>query len=136
MSDYPAVLQTVLDGEDIRTLAEFYRHLLGLVYRPGDEVPPGGEDDAQWLVLTYPEGTRCLAFQQAAQVTPTTWPDPAVPMQLHLDVTVADRDALERHYARAVKLGARLLLDRSADEEEPVYVLADPAGHPFCLFVA
>ncbi|QQS01133.1 MAG: VOC family protein [Austwickia sp.] len=135
MRDYPDLLHTVIDGEDIRTLAEFYRHLLGLVYRPGDEVPAGGEDDADWLVLTDPDGTRCLAFQQTAQVTPTTWPDPTVPMQLHLDFTVADREALERHYAHAVRLGARLLLDRTDDAEEPLYVLADPAGHPFCLFV-
>lgn len=56
-------------------------------------------------------------------------------MQLHLDITVADRDALERHRAHAVRLGARLLLDRTDDAEEPLYVLADPAGHPFCLFV-
>jgi len=135
MTDYPRLLHTVLDGEDIRTLAEFYRHLLGLVYRPGDELPAGGPDDADWLVLRAPDGTNVLAFQQTTQVTPTTWPDPEVPMQLHLDFTVADREALERHAAHAVQLGARLLLDRSDDPEEPLYVLADPAGHPFCLFV-
>ena len=28
-----------------------------------------------------------------------------------------------------------LLHDRSADPGEPSYVLADPAGHPFCLLV-
>ena len=32
--------------------------------------------------------------------------------------------------------GAALLLDRSADPEEPLRVYADPAGHPFCIFVA
>ncbi|MGW0888897.1 VOC family protein, partial [Micrococcus luteus] len=25
--------------------------------------------------------------------------------------------------------------DRSDDEDEPLYVFADPAGHPFCVFV-
>jgi hypothetical protein len=33
-------------------------------------------------------------------------------------------------------LGARLLRDRFDDPDEPLYVYADPAGHPFCLFVA
>jgi len=28
-----------------------------------------------------------------------------------------------------------VLYDRSQDESEPLYVLADPAGHPFCLLV-
>ena len=32
-------------------------------------------------------------------------------------------------------LGGRLVLDRSDDEDEPLYVFADPAGHPFCVFV-
>jgi hypothetical protein len=35
-----------------------------------------------------------------------------------------------------VALGARLLHDRSDDPEEPLRVYADPAGHPFCIFVA
>lgn len=30
---------------------------------------------------------------------------------------------------------ARLLLDRADDVEEPLRVYADPAGHPFCIFV-
>ena len=57
-------------------------------------------------------------------------------MQLHLDLTVPDLDALARHRARAESLGARLLLDRTDDPDEPLVVLADPSGHPFCLFVA
>ena len=36
--------QTVLDTTDARGLAEFYRQLLGLEYRPGDEPPAAGED--------------------------------------------------------------------------------------------
>jgi hypothetical protein len=32
----------VLDCVDARELAEFYRLLLGLRYRPGDEPPPAG----------------------------------------------------------------------------------------------
>ena len=46
----PQLLQTVLDCTDPRLLAEFYRRLLGLEYRPGDE-PSGEVPDADWLVL-------------------------------------------------------------------------------------
>lgn len=54
-------------------------------------------------------------------------------MQAHMDFRVESREGLERHRARAEELGARLLHDRTTDEGEPLYVLADPAGHPFCL---
>lgn len=42
---FPNLLQVVLDTTDARALAEFYRRLLGLWYRPGDEPPPPGEPD-------------------------------------------------------------------------------------------
>ena len=54
-------------------------------------------------------------------------------MQLHLDFSVGSRAELDRQKNRAVELGATLLLDRSADPDEALYVLADPAGHPSCL---
>lgn len=133
---FPHLLHTVLDTTDVRGLAEFYRQLLGLHYRPGDEAPADGPDDADWLVLVDESGARRLAFQQVEQLTPTTWPADDVPMQLHLDLTVSDRTELERHRERAESLGARLLLDRTDDPDEPLYVLADLSGHPFCLFVA
>jgi hypothetical protein len=55
---------------------------------------------------------------------------------LHLDLTVGSVADLERQHSRAVALGAEVLQDRSADPDEPLYVLRDPAGHPFCVFVA
>jgi catechol-2,3-dioxygenase len=135
MSDYPRLLHTVLDTTDVRGLAEFYRELLGLRYRAGDEAPTGASEVADWLVLVADDDTRVLAFQQVERLEPTTWPSDDVPMQLHLDFTVRDRPTLERHRDHALELGARLVADRSDDEHEPLYVLADPAGHPFCLFV-
>ena len=39
---------------------------------------------------------------------------------------------MQTHHAQAVEM-AFLVRDRTDDEEEPLYVLADPAGHPFCL---
>ena len=43
---------------------------------------------------------------------------------------------LDAQHERALALGARLLRDRSNDPDEPLRVYADPAGHPFCIFVA
>ncbi|MGY4858256.1 VOC family protein [Cryobacterium sp. AP23] len=135
MADFPQLLHTVLDTTDVRGLAEFYRQLLGLRYRPGDDPLPGGSADADWLVLTDAQGDRKLAFQRVTVLKRTTWPAPDVPMQMHLDFTVPDRDALELQHARALELGAELLFDRTDDSDEPLYVYADPAGHPFCIFV-
>ncbi|WP_159798746.1 VOC family protein [Puerhibacterium puerhi] len=131
----PTIRQVVLDTTDARGLAEFYRRLFGLSYRAGDEPPAdGAPDDADWLVLRNP-GAVQLAFQQVERLAAPTWPDGEVPQQLHLDCTVADVAALDAQTERALSLGARLLRDRSDDPQEPLRVLADPAGHPFCLFV-
>jgi len=135
---YPRLMHTALDTEDARALAEFYRMLLGLHYRPGDEPPTGGaEDDADWLVLLDADGVRRLAVQQVDGPLPrSTWPSHEVPMQLHVDYAVPTIADLERHRDRALSLGAQVLLDRTDDDGEPLVVLADPAGHPFCLLVA
>ena len=136
MTEFPRILHTVLDSTDVRRLAEFYRQLLGLRYRDGDEPPADGRpDDLQWLVLVDDDGARRLAFQEVERLERTTWPRHDVPMQLHLDLTVGSRAELERHRGHAEALGAALLLDRTEDPDEPLYVLADPSGHPFCLFV-
>ena len=135
---FPTIRQTVLDTTDPRGLAEFYRQLFGLVYRPGDEVPPAGQPDENgqdWLVLRTPGGRPALAFQKVDELTPTTWPEPGVPQQLHLDTTVRTIEDFARAHERALGLGARVLFDRSDDEEEQLRVYADPAGHPFCIFV-
>ncbi len=136
MSGYPVLIHTAIDARDSRALAEFYRQLLGLRYREGEEPPTDGSpDDASWLVLLDDEGNRVVTVQEKQDTTPPTWPSEQVPMQMHMDFMVPSVDDLERHRERAVALGARLLHDRSDDEGEPLYVLADPAGHPFCLLV-
>nr|WP_294694289.1 VOC family protein [uncultured Friedmanniella sp.] len=135
---FPHLRQVVLDTEDARALAEFYRRLFGLRYRPGDEPPPPGQPDERgrdWLVLRNGSGVG-LAFQQVANLPRATWPDGPHPQMLHLDTTVEDAGELARQRDRAVELGATVLLDRSDDADEPLYVFADPAGHPFCIFVA
>jgi catechol 2,3-dioxygenase-like lactoylglutathione lyase family enzyme len=136
MAEYPRLLHTAIDTTEPRALAEFYRELLGLRYRQGDEPPAdGGVDDADWLVLVDANGDRRLAFQQVERLERTTWPEHDVPMQMHLDLMVSSRSELERNRERAEALGAQLLLDRSDDPSEALYVLADPSGHPFCILV-
>ncbi|MCZ7424680.1 VOC family protein [Micromonospora sp. WMMA1949] len=141
MTDGPGLrlCQVVLDCTDARALAEFYRVLLGLVYRSGDEPPAAGEPDVRgrdWLVLRTAEGVPQLAFQQVDRLPEATWPEGEVPQQLHLDLTVPSVAELERQHERVLALGGRLLRDRSDDPDEPLRVYADPAGHPFCVFVA
>jgi catechol 2,3-dioxygenase-like lactoylglutathione lyase family enzyme len=137
MAQYPRMLHTVIDTTRPRELAEFYRELLGLQYRPGDEPPADdASDDADWLVLVDADEVRKLAFQQVEHLARTTWPEHDVPMQMHLDLTVPGTAELQRQRERAEALGAELLLDRTDDPEEPLYVFADLSGHPFCIFVA
>jgi hypothetical protein len=136
---FPRLQQVVLDGTDVRALAEFYRRLLGWRYRPGDEPPAPGEPDPagqDWLVLRDAADGVQVAFQQVAAQPEATWPEGPVPQQLHLDLTVPTTDELDLQHRRALDLGARLLADLADDPHEPLRVYADPAGHPFCIFVA
>jgi hypothetical protein len=136
---HPRLRQVVLDTTDARTLAEFYRRLLGMSYRPGDEPPAAGQPDPRgrdWLVLRSGDGGAGLAFQQVDVLPAVTWPNGPIPQQLHLDMSVPDSAELSRQHDRATTLGARLLLDRFDDPDEPLRVYADPAGHPFCIFVS
>ena len=136
MATYPVLMHTVLDATDVRALAEFYREFLGLRYRPGDEPPTDGStDDEDWLVLVDAAGNRRLAFQTVPTLARPTWPSHEVAKQMHLDLRVPTVDELRRHRQRAEQLGATLLFDRTDESEEPLYVLADPAGHPFCILV-
>ena len=103
----------VLDCPDPEALAAFYSGLLGLpiTYRSDD-----------WVVVAADETSSGLAFQLAPGHRPPSWPDPAVPQQVHLDIMVEDVTASG---PGVVALGAVKL------DGEDVY--ADPAGHPFCL---
>jgi catechol 2,3-dioxygenase-like lactoylglutathione lyase family enzyme len=138
-SGHPRLVSTVLDTTDARRLAEFYRELLGYEYRAGDEPPAAGEPDpagSDWLVLVEPGTRRRLAFQQVDRLAESTWPRADVPQQLHLDLSVPTADELVEQRDRVVALGGRVVHDRFDDPREPLYVFADPAGHPFCIFVA
>jgi catechol 2,3-dioxygenase-like lactoylglutathione lyase family enzyme len=103
----------VLDCPDPAALAAFYSQLLGLpITNQGDD----------WVVVAANDTSSGLAFQLARDHRSPTWPDLAVPQQVHLDVMVEDVAAAE---PLVLALGAKRL------DGENVY--ADPAGHPFCL---
>jgi catechol 2,3-dioxygenase-like lactoylglutathione lyase family enzyme len=103
----------VLDAADVDAEASFWSALLGqpVTYRSDD-----------FVVVAADDRTSGLAFQLAPDHRAPTWPDAAVPQQMHLDVMVDDLDAGD---AEVLALGARPL---GGD-----HVYADPAGHPFCL---
>src|SRR4051794_9847838 len=108
----PTLLQVVIDTPDARRLAEFYRALFGYEYRPGDEPPASGQEDPksrEWLVLRHPTGAPRIAFQQVEKLAKSTWPQPDVPQQLHLDTYVASKEELNTQHQRALQLGATLL---------------------------
>jgi catechol 2,3-dioxygenase-like lactoylglutathione lyase family enzyme len=117
-----ATLQcVVLDCADDVELARFYHALLGgEVNRPDRR---WSLEDG-WSTLHLPGGF-VLCFQRVPDHRPPRWPDPAHPQQSHLDLGVTD---LEAARASAEAAGATLL-----DEQGGWVVLADPAGHPFCL---
>ena len=102
----------IVDCPDPAALARFYAALLGqpITYESDD-----------FVVVARNDTTSGLAFQLAPDHRPPTWPDPAVPQQIHLDVMVENvADATPE----VLSLGAVQLRDG---------VFADPAGHPFCL---
>ena len=140
MSDFPPVvpqlLHTVLDAVEVRREADFWRDLLGLAYRAGDEVPEDGADDSDWLVLTHPDGRRCLAIQGVEALPESRWPEPGHPSVSHLDTTVPSRSALDAVHERVLALGGEERFDRTDDPDEPLRAYASPAGHVFCVFVA
>ena len=53
----PTLRQVVLDCENARALAEFYRQLLGFHYRPGDEPPADGTAQADAAPAGMPGAT-------------------------------------------------------------------------------
>lgn len=107
----------IIDCPNPKELSAFYRAMLGFI-----EV----QDDGDWVVIGDAPDRPGLAFQRAEVFTAPTWPDPAVPQQMHLDVRVADLDEGER---RVLELGAR----RLEGGGDSFRVFADPVGHPFCL---
>jgi predicted enzyme related to lactoylglutathione lyase len=114
----------VLGTRDPHGLALFYQRLLGWPMR---------DDEPEWATLRPEDGGPGLSFQLEADHVPPVWPpEPGTQqMQVHLDLEVDDLAAAS---AVAEEAGARLL-NAYTDPHEDVRTYADPAGHPFCLFV-
>lgn len=80
MTQYPVLNCTAIDAREPRALAEFYRALLGLHYRPGDEAPPPPQaDDTDWIVLLDDDDRRVLAVEAKPDLRPSTWPSEGDP---------------------------------------------------------
>ena len=90
-----------------------------------------GAAQAATLARALPGASVCVAARFADACAGL--PNPVLaydgPLKEQIGELFAQRD-------RALALGATLLRDRSDDPEEPLYVFADPHGHPFCIFVA
>ncbi len=114
----------VLGTPDPPGLARFYQRLLDWPLR---------DDEPEWATLRPADGSTGLSFQLEADHVPPVWPpEPGTQqMQIHLDLEVDDLAAASE---LAEGAGARLLGAHTEPHEE-VRVYADPAGHPFCLFV-
>jgi catechol 2,3-dioxygenase-like lactoylglutathione lyase family enzyme len=121
----PAMTLTavVLGATDANALAAFYRELLGWDVR---------SDEPGWVALTAPDGGAGLSFQEETAHVAPVWPaGPGDPqMMMHLDIEVEDLDAAGKH---AIDCGAALAEFQPQDD---VRVYLDPAGHPFCLWIA
>jgi catechol 2,3-dioxygenase-like lactoylglutathione lyase family enzyme len=103
----------IFDCPDPSALASFYSRLLG---------NPITYQDDDFVVVSTSDRASGLAFQRSPDQRPATWPDPAVPQQLHLDVMVED-----------VAGSTDAVLALGATKLDGDGVFADPAGHPFCL---
>jgi catechol 2,3-dioxygenase-like lactoylglutathione lyase family enzyme len=103
----------ILDCPDPQALASFYSALLRhpITYSSDD-----------FVVVAATGTTSGLGFQLAPGHRAPTWPDPAVPQQIHLDIMVEN---VARATPHVLGLGATKL--------DGAGVFADPAGHPFCL---
>ncbi|SKC81068.1 VOC family protein [Krasilnikoviella flava] len=115
-NDGLTVMGVTFDVPDASAAAAFWSRALGdpVVYDADGMAMLGGE--------------RAVLFQQVEDYAAPSWPDPARPQQLHLDLEVPSggMEAAERAVLAA---GAT----RLPGGGETFRVFADPAGHPFCL---
>ncbi|BAL86001.1 hypothetical protein AMIS_7810 [Actinoplanes missouriensis 431] len=107
----------IIDCPEPSELASFYERLLGM---------QRVQDEGDWVVIGDAPDRPGLAFQRVGEFRAPSWPDPAHPQQMHVDVRVESLDDGEK---RVLELGAV----RLGGGGETFRVFADPVGHPFCL---
>ena len=87
------------------------------------------ESSPDWAEARADYG-QSISFQRVEGYTPPAWPSQDGPQQMHLDLMVDDLDVGE---TEVLELGA------TKHEHQPgtsFRVFLDPAGHPFCLYLA
>lgn len=117
-----------IDCADAGPVARFYERLFGWELRSFD--PP------LWAQLYNPAGRVHLNIQGDPFYVPPTWPerDGEQAKMMHFEVLVED---LEAAVATAIDAGGTEAPWQPPDRDQSrIRILLDPAGHPFCLFVA
>ena len=106
-----------LDSAEPQPLAEFWAAMLGGISSFATAQAVGVRAEHLLLSAIRGDGYR-----------PPTWPDDAVPKQIHLDLDVEDLGAA---VAAAERFGA--VPARFQPAPEARRIVLDPAGHPFGL---
>jgi catechol 2,3-dioxygenase-like lactoylglutathione lyase family enzyme len=117
-----------IDCADAEALGAFYSRLLGW------EIT--ARDDAGWVQLRDPNGGVGLNLQAEDEYEPPVWPEQTGRQgkMMHLEVMVDDVDAAVRLVLRSG--GAEAAHQPTDRDPTRLRIMLDPAGHPFCLFLA
>jgi catechol 2,3-dioxygenase-like lactoylglutathione lyase family enzyme len=125
MTEAPRLTLTTVNigAPDPGALARFYQQLLGWDIIAEEE---------HWVLMRPPDGGVGLSFQTEEFYTRPVWPAGPTEQQMmmHLEIRVED---LEGAAAHATAAGATLA---AFQPQKDVRVFLDPAGHPFCLWLA
>jgi catechol 2,3-dioxygenase-like lactoylglutathione lyase family enzyme len=128
------VTSVTIGAPDPRKLAAFYARMLDWPIAVEEPPRPGHPPEDGWAQLRPPDGKigPNLSFEYEAQYTAPVWPSAAGKQHItvHLDIAVKNLDVA---VAWAIEAGATLA---DYQPQENVRVMLDPAGHPFCLFLA
>lgn len=117
-----------LDCSDADELGAFYSTLLGW------EIT--ASDGAGWVQLRDPGGGVGINVQTEPDYQRPVWPDrPGAPAKMmHFEILVDDLDAA---VALVVSSGGSQAPVQPLDRDPTrIRIMLDPAGHPFCLFLA
>ena len=121
-------VRVTVDCDDAEVLAAFYARILGWEVH--------ATDGAGWVQLRDPSGGVGLNLQSEPWYERPQWPEVAgsPTKMMHLELLVDD---LEGAVELAVEAGGTEASPQPLDRDpRRMRVMLDPAGHPFCLFVA
>ncbi|MCG7309764.1 VOC family protein [Brachybacterium sp. ACRRE] len=121
----------VLDAADTGTEAAFWAAVLGGEVEAGPDEGPF----AHWRDVVV-DGRIALGVQHAPDHVAPEWPGQGPErqrIQIHPDLYVDHADA-PAALQEVLDLGARMLQPAATPQQAGgFHVLADPAGHPFCI---